>query len=199
MMQAWQAIKMAGELWLIRHGETAWSLSGQHTGRTDIALTAAGAQQAAALGQRLAAGKFALVLSSPLRRARRTCELVGLGGAMQIEPNLAEWDYGDYEGRTSAEIQQDRPGWTIFADGVPGGESLAQVAGRAEAVIARAVEASAGGDVALFGHGHILRVLAACWLGLPARDGRCFALAPAAVSTLGYEHSERVMTRWNLS
>lgn len=190
---------MAGTLWLIRHGETAWSLSGQHTSRTDLPLTAAGEQAALRLGATLAGHRFALVLSSPLTRASRTCELAGLGEAMQSEPNLAEWDYGSYEGRTSAEIQRDRPGWSVFTDGVPDGETIAQVAARAEAVIARAVTASAEGDVALFGHGHILRVLTACWLGLAPREGRCFALSPAAVSTLGYEHTTRVITRWNLA
>ena len=188
---------MAGELWLIRHGETAWSLSGQHTGRSDIPLTPEGERKAQLLAARLSGRRFSLVLTSPLQRARRTCELAGFGGVAQIEPNLAEWDYGSYEGRTSDEIQKDHPGWTIFRDGVPGGESIGQVAARAQAVITRAVEA--GGDVALFAHGHILRILTACWLDLPPEDGRCFALFAAGVSTLGYEHVSRVITHWNLA
>jgi len=188
---------MAGELWLIRHGETDWSLTGQHTGRTDVSLTAEGERQARMLAGKLTGRKFSVVLTSPLTRARRTCELAGFGGVAQIEPNLAEWDYGAYEGLTSEEIQQDHPGWTIFGDGAPGGETIAQVAGRAQSVIARAV--GAGGDVALFAHGHILRILAACWLELPPDGGRYFALSPAGISTLGYEHIARVITRWNLT
>src|ERR1019366_78671 len=187
---------MAGELWLIRHGETAWSLSGQHTGRTDIPLTPEGEREARQLRAKLSEHRFSLVLTSPLQRARRTCELAGFGDVAQSESNLAEWDYGSYEGLTAKDIQRDRPGWSIFRDGVPGGETIDQVAARAQAVITRAVEA--GGDVALFGHGHILRILTACWLGLAPEDGRCFALFPASVSTLGYEHDTRVITRWNL-
>jgi len=184
-------------VYLARHGETAWSLSGQHTGRTDLPLTGRGEDQARALGERLHGLVFAKVLTSPSRRAVRTCALAGFGATADTDPDLAEWDYGAYEGLTSEEIQQDHPGWTIFGDGAPGGETIAQVAGRAQSVIARAV--GAGGDVALFAHGHILRILAACWLELPPDGGRYFALSPAGISTLGYEHIARVITRWNLT
>jgi probable phosphoglycerate mutase len=188
--------KMAGELWLIRHGQTEWSLSGAHTGRTDLPLTPTGETKAAKLGTLLAGHNFAMVLTSPMQRARRTCELAGLGGKALVDPNLSEWDYGKYEGRTSAEIQNERPGWSLFRDGVPGGETIGQVAARAQAVIDRAV--AAGGDAALFAHGHILRILCACWLGLPPNDARLFALGTASVSTLGYEHETRVIVRWDL-
>jgi probable phosphoglycerate mutase len=186
------------ELWLVRHGETEWSLSGAHTGRTDIPLTAAGREKAAAVGRYLADHKFAGVLVSPLQRARETCRLAGYENA-RIEPDLSEWDYGDYEGRTTSQIQAERPGWTLWGDGVPNGETAAQVAARADRVISRALAIQGEGDVALFAHGHILRVLAARWLELPPEDGRLFALGTAAVSTLGYERETRVITRWNLS
>ncbi|HSE94614.1 MAG TPA: histidine phosphatase family protein [Methylomirabilota bacterium] len=158
-----------GALWLIRHGETAWSASGRHTGRTDVPLTAAGERQAEALGRHLRAGgeTFATVLTSPLTRARETCRLAGYAAVAQVVDDLREWDYGDYEGRTTAEIRTDRPGWTIWAGPVPGGETVEAVGRRASRVIDRAVAAS--GAVALFAHGHVLRVLAACWLGLPPR------------------------------
>jgi probable phosphoglycerate mutase len=187
---------MAGQVWLIRHGETVWSLSGAHTGRTDLPLTPEGERKAAALGAKLAGHKFALVLTSPLQRARRTCELAGFGAVAEIDPNLLEWNYGDYEGRSSEDIQRDRPGWSLFRDGVPGGETIEQVAVRARAAIARAV--SAEGDAALFAHGHILRILAACWLGITPDSARFFALGTAGISTLGYEHLTRVIVRWNL-
>jgi probable phosphoglycerate mutase len=186
------------ELWLVRHGETEWSLSGAHTGRTDIPLTPKGRENAMAIGHNLAGRKFAGVLVSPLQRARETCRLAGYENA-RIEPDLSEWDYGDYEGRTTSQIQAERPGWTLWGDGVPNGETAAQVATRAENVIARALAIEGEGDVALFAHGHILRVLTARWLGLPPEDGRLFALGTAAVSTLGYERETRVITRWNLS
>jgi broad specificity phosphatase PhoE len=186
------------ELWLVRHGETEWSLSGAHTGRTDIPLTAAGREKAAAVGRYLAGRKFAGVLVSPLGRARETCRLAGYENA-QIDADLSEWDYGDYEGRTTSQIQAERPGWTLWRDGVPNGETAAQVAARADSVIARALAIEGENDVILFAHGHILRVLAARWLGLPPQDGRLFALGTAAVSTLGYERETRVITRWNLS
>jgi probable phosphoglycerate mutase len=182
-------------LWLIRHGETTWSLSGAHTGRTDLPLTAAGEQKAAKIGDKLAGQKFALVLVSPLERARRTCEIAGLGAQAQIDPDLLEWNYGDYEGRTTDEIRKERPGWLLFRDGVPNGETIEQVAERARRVIDRAV--ASGGETALFAHGHILRILGACWLTLPPNDARLFALSTASVSTLGYEHETRVITRWN--
>jgi probable phosphoglycerate mutase len=184
------------ELWLIRHGETEWSRSGAHTGRTDIPLTAAGREEAAALGPYLKVHPFALVLVSPLERARETCRLAGYPDAL-IDPDLREWDYGDYEGLTTPQIQANRPAWSLWADGVPNGETAAQMAARAGRAIARALPVE--GDVALFAHGHILRVLAACWLGLPPEDGSLFALGTAAVCTLGYEHQTRVITRWNLS
>ncbi|MGC9947103.1 MAG: histidine phosphatase family protein [Bryobacteraceae bacterium] len=185
------------EIWLIRHGETAWSLSGQHTGRTDLPLTAAGERHAEEIGRSLAGRPFALVLTSPLQRARETCRLAGYGGAAQIEPDLSEWDYGAYEGRTSAQIQESVPGWTIWTSPVPEGEAIQQVAARANRVIDRA--AAAGGDVALFAHGHLLRILTACWLGLPPDGGRLFALGTASVSVLGYERETRVISQWNLS
>jgi len=187
---------MAGELWLIRHGETAWSLSGAHTGRTDLPLDAEGERKAAELPAKLAGHDFKLVLTSPLQRARRTCELAGFGASAQIEPNLSEWDYGDYEGRSSADIHRERPGWSVFRDGFPGGETIEQVAARASAVIGRALDA--GGDVALFGHGHILRILTACWLEMPPDAARSFFLGTAGMSMLGYEHDTHVIVRWNL-
>ncbi len=191
---------MPVNLWLIRHGETEWSLSGAHTGRTDLPLTAEGERQAEALRPRLAGHQFALVLTSPLQRARRTCELAGLGAAAQLEPNLTEWDYGAYEGKSSEEIHRTRPGWSLFRDGVPDGETVQQVGKRADAVIARAlseVAQRASGDVALFAHGHILRIIGACWLGLPPAGGAYFALGTAAISVLGYEHENRVIQHWN--
>jgi broad specificity phosphatase PhoE len=185
------------ELWLIRHGETAWSLSGAHTGRTDVPLTPAGRAGAAALGGLLRKQTFALVLTSPLDRARETCELAGFGRQAGLEPNLQEWDYGEYEGRTTPEIHDQAPAWSLWTDGAPGGETPRQVAARADAVIARAL--TAPGDVALFGHGHMFRVLAARWLGLEPAAGRLFALSTASVSTLGYERETRVITSWNLA
>jgi broad specificity phosphatase PhoE len=183
------------QLWLIRHGETEWSLSGAHTGRTDLPLIPTGKDRASALGRFLAGRPFALVLTSPLQRARETCLIAGYGDAAQIEPNLCEWDYGAYEGRTTTDIRKDAPNWDLWSMGVPGGETIDQVAGRARLVIQRAV--SAGGDAALFGHGHVLRILAACWLGLPPAAGRFFALDTASVSILGHERESRVIRHWN--
>jgi probable phosphoglycerate mutase len=183
-------------LWLIRHGETAWSLSGAHTGRTDLPLTAEGEKKAVGIRAKLEGCSFALVLTSPLQRAWRTCEIAGYGDVARIEPNLLEWNYGDYEGKTTADIRRERPGWSLFRDGVRDGESIGQVADRARAVIATAL--GAGGDVALFAHGHILRILGACWIGLPPEDAGLFALSTASVSTLGYEHETRVISRWNV-
>jgi broad specificity phosphatase PhoE len=182
-------------IWLIRHGETAWSLSGAHTGLTDIPLTPAGAERAKTIGHRLHGQKFGLVLVSPLERARHTCEIAGLGGQAIIDPDLLEWDYGDYEGRTTLDIRKDRPGWTLFRDGVPNGETIDQVADRARRVIARALDAN--GATALFAHGHILRILAACWLDLPPAEARHFALTTATISILGFERETRVISRWN--
>ena len=189
-------IACMGDLWLVRHGETEWSRSGRHTSRTDLPLTPLGVTQAAALARVLGNQKFSVVLTSPLGRARETARLAGYATAV-VEPNLHEWDYGEYEGRTTAEIQRERAGWTLWNGGVPGGESADQVGARTDAVIAR-VQA-ADGDVALFAHGHILRVLAARWLGLGPEQGQLFALQTATISVLGFEHSERVIIRWNLS
>jgi len=186
---------MPNRLWLIRHGETEWSRSGAHTGRTDLPLTDVGRRKAEAIGQYLGGHRFALVLTSPLARARDTCRLAGYGDLAQIEPNLREWDYGDYEGRSTAEIRREAPGWSLWQQGVPNGESVEQVAQRARAVIARA--SAAVDDAALFAHGHVLRILTACWLGLPPTAGSLFALATASVSILGYEHETRVITLWN--
>jgi len=186
---------MPQAIWLIRHGETEWSRSGAHTGRTDLPLTAAGRENAAAMGKFLNGRPFALVLTSPMERARMTCELAGYGGAALVDPNLCEWDYGDYEGRSTPQIQQDRPEWSLWRDGVPNGESIEQVAGRAEAVIARATAAT--GDVALFAHGHILRILAARWLSFDPREASRLALGTASLSTLGYERETRVIASWN--
>jgi probable phosphoglycerate mutase len=182
-------------LWLIRHGETEWSLSGAHTGRTNIALTAAGEESARAIGHELAGHQFSLVLTSPLKRAVRTCELAGYGDQAQVDPNLSEWDYGAYEGKTTDQIRETHPGWFIFRDGVEGGETIGQVAARALDVIDRAVKVE--GDVALFAHGHILRILTACYLGLPPEDGKMFVLGTGGISVLGYEHETRAILKWN--
>jgi probable phosphoglycerate mutase len=188
---------MAHEIWLIRHGETEWALSGAHTGRTDIPLTETGEQQALALRTTLAGMKFDLVLTSPLQRARRTCELAGFGEQAQLDSNLEEWAYGDYEGRSTEEIHRDRPGWLPFRDGFPGGETLEQVAVRARAVIERANAVS--GAAAFFAHGHILRILAACWCEMDPAEGARLALGTAGVSVLGYEHETQVIVHWNRS
>jgi probable phosphoglycerate mutase len=183
------------QLWIVRHGETEWSRAGRHTGRTDLPLTADGERQAAALRPSLARVAFALVLTSPLRRARDTCRLAGFEGVARVEPDLAEWDYGEYEGRTSREIGEVRPGWTIWSGPVPGGETIEQVASRADRVIATAT--ASGGDALLFAHGHLLRVLAARWLGLAPAEGRRFGLDPATIGILGYERAARVIRTWN--
>ena len=182
------------EIVLVRHGATEWAESGRHTGRTDIPLDDEGRAQAKALGARLAEWKFVLVLVSPLARARETCELAGLGADAQIEPNLREWDYGDYEGLTTQQIRATRPGWTVF-DGVPNGESIEEVGDRADRVIERV--AGVDGAVALFSHGHMLRILAARWVGLPALDARFLALDTATLCVLDHEHETRVVRRWN--
>lgn len=183
------------QLWLVRHGETEWSATGQHTGRTDLPLTLEGKLHARQIGGFLNGRGFALVLTSPLQRASETCRLAGYGQSAIIDANLREWDYGEYEGRTTPEIQIERPGWSLWRDGVIGGERIAQVAARAQNVIDRAVASS--GDALLFAHGHILRVLAACWLGLPPETGRLFALGTASTSILGQERDTRVITQWN--
>ncbi len=182
---------------LARHGETAWSLSGQHTGLSDLPLTERGERNARVLAERLAGLRFAKVFTSPLQRAARTCELAGFGALAELDGDLVEWDYGKYEGRTSREILSERPGWQLFRDGCPGGESPAQVGARADRVIARVRAAS--GDVLLFSSGHFLRTLAARWLGLEPGAGRHFVLGTASLSTLGYEHdrTEPVIRAWN--
>ena len=185
------------KLWLIRHGETEWSLSGAHTSKTDIPLTERGKERAAKIRDYLAQRKFSLVLSSPLQRARETCRIAGYADVAQIEENLREWDYGIFEGRTTADIRKDQPDWSIWDSPVPEGEPVEHVAARAQKVIDRALEA--GGDVALFAHAHILRILAATWLGLEPRGGRLFALGTGSVSTLGYERETRVISTWNRS
>jgi probable phosphoglycerate mutase len=184
-------------VYLARHGETAWSLSGQHTGLTDLPLTERGELNARKLGDRLRGMKFAKVFASPLQRAYKTCELAGFGSAAQVDPDLVEWNYGDYEGRRTAEILKDRPGWQLFRDGCPGGESPSDVGARADRVIARA--RAVAGDVLVFSSGHILRVLGARWLGLPPGGGRYFLLGTASLSALGYEHdaSEPVLRFWD--
>jgi broad specificity phosphatase PhoE len=184
-------------LYLGRHGETAWTLSGQHTGRTDLPLTAHGERQAQALGQRLRGLGFAKVLTSPSQRAVRTCELAGFDAIGEIDPDLAEWDYGEYEGRRTAEILAERPDWQLFRDGVPGGEMPNQVGARADRVVARI--RSIGGNVLIVTSAHISRVLAARWLGLPPDGGRYCLLGTASLSILGYEHNlaEPVIRLWN--
>jgi probable phosphoglycerate mutase len=179
----------------VRHGETDWSRAGRHTGRTDEPLNERGRQRARALAEKLAGRRFALVLTSPLSRALETCRLAGLGDQAQVEPDLMEWDYGEYEGRTTPEIRTERPGWSLWSDGVVGGETSAEVGARADRVIAK-VE-GVDGDVAVFAHGHILRVLAARYIGLRPDDGRLLALDPATVSVLGYEHEWHAIRRWN--
>jgi broad specificity phosphatase PhoE len=181
----------------IRHGETAWSLSGQHTGTTDIPLTDNGRRLAERLRPALAKEAFALVLVSPMQRARETCALAGLGESAVIEPDLMEWNYGAYEGLTAARIDETRKGWLIFRDGCPGGETPEQVAARADRVIARA--RAAAGDVALFSHGHFLRVFAARWIGLSARGGQHFLLDTGTLCVLGYYRDIPAVRRWNES
>jgi len=180
---------------LVRHSETEWSRSGQHTSRTDLPLLDEGRPMAAALGRRLAGRAFELVLSSPLKRAWETAELTGLGDVVEATHDLLELGYGEYEGRTTADIRTERPGWDIWKDGSPGGESLADAAERVDRVIARA--ASADGDVALFAHGHILRILGARWLGLPPLAGGSLALSTASLCDLGFERERRVLWGWN--
>jgi broad specificity phosphatase PhoE len=184
-------------VYLARHGETAWSLSGQHTGRTDLPLTGRGEDQARALGKRLHGLVFAEVLTSPSQRAVRTCALAGFGAIADTDPDLAEWDYGAYEGRRTAEILTERPDWQLFRDGAPGGETPEQAAARADRVIARI--RAVHGNALVVSSAHISRVLAARWLGLPPSGGRYFVLGTASLSLLGYEHdmSEPVIRLWN--
>ena len=185
-------------VYLARHGETAWSLTGQHTGLTDLPLTERGERNAQRLGERLKGLTFGKVFTSPLRRASRTCELAGFGAVAEVDRDLVEWDYGQYEGRTGAEIRKERPDWQLFRDGCPGGESPKQVAARADRVVARA--RSVQGDVLIFTSGHFMRVLASRWLGLePSQNSRYFMLNTASLSAVGYEHdlSRPVIRLWN--
>jgi broad specificity phosphatase PhoE len=180
---------------LVRHGETEWSRSGRHTGRTDVPLTREGRLQATRLGDCLTEWRFDLVLSSPLHRAWETCRLAGLGDAANVRDDLREWDYGDYEGRTTTEIRSERPGWTLWSNGVPNGEMIGDVAARADRILA---EVRAGhGDVAIFGHGHMLRILGIRWINLPPVTGARLVLEPATVSVLGYERETPAIVRWN--
>ena len=187
-------------LYLIRHGETEWSLSGQYSGRTEIALTAQGVEAARKLGLHLRGIPFAHVLTSPLRRAQQTCALAGLTPVAKIEQDLAEWDYGDYEGRTPVDILASRPGWNLFRDGTPHGETPAQIADRADRLIVRLGELD--GNIALFTHGHIGRVLAGRWIGLSVRQSQSFLLKTAALGVLCYEHDrsdQPAIALWNAS
>jgi broad specificity phosphatase PhoE len=185
----------ARRVYLIRHGETEWSLSGKHTSRTDLPLTAEGERRAELLGPVFRQHPFALVLTSPMRRAVRTCELAGLLSRAECLGELREWDYGDYEGRTTADIHLTHPAWNLFHDGAPHGETAEDVAARTRRVIDRIL--AARGDVAVFGHGHALRVLAAVWLELAPEDAERFALETGTVSVLGFERETRVIRMWN--
>lgn len=189
---------MVLRLYLVRHGETEWSLSGQHTGRSDIPLTAAGEEGARKLAPWLRNIPFTHVLTSPRQRGRRTCELAGLGSVAVTEPELAEWDYGDYEGRRSSDIRNERPDWNVFLHGCPGGETTAQASGRADKLIAHLD--SLDGDIALFSHGQFGCVLAARWIGLPVAEAEHFSFDPASLGILGYSPNHparRVIALWN--
>jgi broad specificity phosphatase PhoE len=183
------------QAWLVRHGETAWSMSGQHTGLTDVALTDAGRAQARGLRRKLGNRSFAFVLSSPMSRALDTARLAGFAARVEVDPDLHEWNYGTYEGLTTAEIRESVPGWSVWTHPIPGGETADEVAARVDRVIARVRAAS--GNAALFAHGHVLRVLTARWLGLPPTVGRMLALGTATVSVLGWERETAVLERWN--
>jgi probable phosphoglycerate mutase len=185
------------ELYFMRHGETAWALTGQHTGRTDLPLTAHGETEALALAAPLRGVAFDHVFTSPRQRARRTCELAGLASAAAVEPDLAEWDYGDYDGRTAAEIHATRPGWDIYTDGCPGGESPAQITARADRLVA-CLQALTG-RVAAFSHGHFGRVLAVRWIGLPLDHARHFALSTASFSILDRDPGHARIVQWNVT
>ena len=199
LLQRWEpALALVAdrpEIWLARHGETEWSRTGRHTGRTDIELTEEGRRQARELDRALEGRDFARVLSSPLSRALETCELAGLGDRAERSEALLEWDYGDYEGLTSPQIRERRPGWVLWRDGCPGGESPAEIGARVDPLVAELLKARA--DVALFAHGHVLRVLTARWLGLRPGEGALFALETGTLSILGWEHGTSVVRRWN--
>lgn len=186
------------ELWLVRHGETEWSLSGAHTSRTDIPLTDHGRKRAEELRDYLKGTKFAAVLVSPMQRARETCAIAGLGDQAEVEDRLKEWDYGIYEGKTTMEIRETEPGWSVWKSTIRGGETVEQVGKRSDGVIARALDAGGEeGKVALFAHAHILRILAARWVVLPAHEGSLLALGTGSVSVLGWERETRVIEHWN--
>jgi len=185
----------AHEVVLVRHAETEWSRAGRHTGRSDIPLTEQGRAAAAALAPRLHDSRFAVVLCSPLRRARETCELCGLGSLAQPCEQLLEWDYGDYEGLTTSQIDAVRPGWSLWRDGCPGGESPADVGARADSLIAELQ--TIAGDVAVFSHGHMLRVLGARWVELAPQQGALLGLDTAALCVLGHERATAILARWN--
>jgi broad specificity phosphatase PhoE len=180
---------------LVRHGQTAWSASGRHTGRSDLELDQTGVEQATLVGSALAGQRYALVMSSPLVRARETCRLAGFGEQAVVTADLSEWDYGVNEGRTTAEIEAEHPGWSLWTDSIPQGESLEDVSRRADAVLERI--AAADGDVLCFSHGHFLRVLAARWIGFEPRAGQVLSLDAGSLSQLGWEHHRRVLAHWN--
>jgi broad specificity phosphatase PhoE len=186
---------MAQQVFLIRHGETEWSRTGRHTGRTDVPLTPEGKLRAEAIGRALR-GRALSAWTSPLQRARETCRLAGFADGARVDDDLREWDYGAYEGRTTLEIRQETPEWSVWLSPIVNGESLDQVAVRARRVIDWAI-AHGDGDLALFSHGHLLRILAACWIGLPPVTGRFLALDTASISVLGYERQTRVIRKWN--
>jgi broad specificity phosphatase PhoE len=186
------------ELWLVRHGETEWSLSGKHTSRSDIPLTEHGRKRAEELRDYLKGTKFDAVFVSPMQRARETCAIAGFGNVAVVDDGLKEWDYGVYEGETTKEIRDGLPGWSVWKDEIVGGETVEHVGERADGVIARALaSAPAGGRVALFAHAHILRILAARWVGLAADGGRLLALGTGSVSVVGWERETRVIESWN--
>jgi broad specificity phosphatase PhoE len=185
------------DLWLVRHGETEWARLGRHTGRTDVPLTKLGRDQARTLGRRLAGHAFGLVLTSPMARARDTASIAGFGDVAHLDPDLMEWDYGSLEGRTTADIQASYPGWTIWSGPWPAGETIEDVALRADRIVARVRSSEDPGDALVFAHGHFLRVLAARWLGLRPESGGLFALGTGTISILGWEHGAPVVERWN--
>ena len=186
------------QIWLARHGETEWSRDGRHTGLTEIPLTDVGRSQAAVLGTRLAGHRFSLVLTSPRLRASETARLAGFADVAVPDPDLTEWDYGDHEGRRTAEIVAEYPGWSIWTGPWPGGETIAQVSARADRVLARCLAPDVTGDTLVFGHGHMLRVLAARWLGLTGQSGSLFGLSTATISVLGWEHERPIIESWNV-
>jgi broad specificity phosphatase PhoE len=186
------------QIYLVRHGETEWTISGQHTGRTNILLTKNGEDNAKLLAKRLEKLTFSKVYTSPLLRAKRTCELAGFGSIAEDDPDLMEWNYGQFEGLTSAQIRQSHPNWQPFSDGYPGGETVDQIGERAQRVVAH-LRKNVSGNILIFSHGHFLRFIAGCWLGLPFIDAHFFLVAPTSLSILGYEHNmnESCIRLWN--